>query len=297
MNLLKKIIKSNQITYNIGKLFLNNRIPYYALQFLNIPFKFLLINGNKIKFYAKGQITLSLFNNEFENNETSIFQKIIQRDMVVVDAGANIGLYSLIASKLIGEKGKVFSFEPSKETFARLCSNIELNNVTNITPLNIGLGDKIDEKLVLLQDDGLGDATRYLLPQNQAPSDIFDEVSKSNVEEIIIDTLDNCLNKFNIQSIDFLKIDTEGFEYYILKGATNILKNSPNIVILMECTPTGTARANTNQDEVFKIIKNAGLNIFYWNKIKNNWCDDEDGILSAGDIWVCKSLSQLNFKK
>lgn len=296
MNLLKKIIKSNQFTYKIGRLFLNNRIPFFTLQFFNIPFNFTLVNRSKIKLYAKGQIALTIFNNQFENKETEIFQKIVQREMVVVDAGANIGLYSLIASKLVGENGRIFSFEPSKETFERFSNNIRLNKISNIIPLNIGLGDKTDEKLVLLQDDGLGDATRYLLPKNKSPNNVYDEVIKSNVEEITIDTLDNCLSKYNVHTVDFLKIDTEGFEFYILKGASNILNSSPNIVILMECTPTGTERANTNQHEVFKIIRNVGLNIFYWDKIKNIWRDDEEGILSAGDIWVCKSLDQLNFK-
>ena len=83
--------------------------------------------------------------------------------MIVVDAAANIGLYSLIASSHIGIKGKVFSFEPSKVTFQRLIDNIKLNQFSNIIPTNIGLGDKINEKLNLQQEIGNGDAERYVI--------------------------------------------------------------------------------------------------------------------------------------
>lgn len=214
--------------------------------------------------------------------------------MTIVDAGANIGLYSLIASKIVGVKGKVFSFEPSKETFQRFLNNIKLNRFTNITPLNFGLGDQPNEKLILRQDNGYGDAERYLFPANEAPDIKLENMNEIYIEEeIIINTLDNYLNKINVNKIDFLKIDTEGFEYYILQGAEQILKNSPKIVILIECTASGTARAKTTQKEVFQILKKIDLNIFYWNSTNNNWCNDEPGIYSAGDVWACKNIKQL----
>ena len=147
--------------------------------------------------------------------------------------------------------------------------------------------------MILRQDKGYGDAERYLVPANEAPSIKLENMNETLIEEEInIDTLDKYLNKINVNKIDFLKIDTEGFEYYILKGAEQILKNSPEIVILMECTASGSARAKTTQKEVFQILKKIDLNIFYWNRDTKAWCDDE-GILNAGDVWVCKNINQL----
>jgi|AntAceMinimDraft_3_1070362.scaffolds.fasta_scaffold17002_2 FkbM family methyltransferase len=294
MNLLKKIIKSNRLSYRLALFIVDGRVPSAAHRLLNKPFKFKLINGSKIKLYPKGQISFNIFTNRFEKIEIEIFQKIIKPGMVVVDAGANIGLYSLIASKLIGIKGKVFSFEPSKETFQRLLDNIELNKLSNITPLNKGLGDKLNEKLILRQDIGNGDAERYLFSGNEAPDIKLENINAVNIEEeIILDTLDNSLSKMNVKKVDFLKMDTEGFEYYILKGAKQVLRNSPDIIILMECTELGTARAKTTQKEVFKILKDNNLNIFYWDSIIKDWCDG-DGIYTAGDVWVCRDIKQLN---
>tara|TARA_B110000285_G_C14590728_1_gene366281 strand:+ start:37 stop:417 length:381 start_codon:yes stop_codon:yes gene_type:complete len=119
MNLLKKLIKSNRLTYRLAVFIIDGRAIYALYRLLNRPFIFRLLNESKIKFFPKGQISFSIFSNRFEKIELKILQNIIKPGMVVVDAGANIGLYTLIASELTGKKGKVFSFEPSKETFKR----------------------------------------------------------------------------------------------------------------------------------------------------------------------------------
>lgn len=222
---LEQIIRSNKVLYCFAVKLMKKkeRFIFYIIRLLNIPFKFKLINGSKIKFYPKGQIALSMFSERFERNELKIFQKIIKPGMVVFDAGANIGLYSLIAGKLVGKKGKVFSFEPSKETFKRLQNNVRLNGSLNIKIFNEGLGDKSNEKLTLRQDKGYGDAERYLLPANEASDTELQNTNPiANEEQILISTLDNKVGEMRIEKIDFLKIDTEGFEYYILKGATKV---------------------------------------------------------------------------
>lgn len=292
---IKRGIKANRFLAALITPFIDKRIHYKILKFLDKPFNFKLLNGSTLAIYPNGQIALGIFQKAFERQEINTFQKIIKQDMTIVDAGANIGLYSLIASKLVGDDGRVFSFEPSKETFKRFMNNIKLNQSKNITAFNNGLGDKIDEKLLLRQEIGYGDAERYLFPNNEAPNIKLENTNKIHlVEEVYINTLDNCLKTLNIQKIDFMKIDTEGFEYYILKGAKEILHNSPNIIILMECTPYGTARAKTTQKEVFKILQDNGLNIFYWNHIKKGWNYDEEGILKAGDVWACRNMTQLS---
>ena len=104
--------------------------------------------------------------------------------------------------------------------------------------------------------------------------------------------MDNKLKEMGVVHIDFIKIDTEGFEHYILKGAEKVLKNNPDIVILMECTRLGTLRAKTTQENVFKLLKAFNLNIYYWNFTLNYWSDDS-GIYNAGDVLVCKNLKKL----
>lgn len=290
---IKRVIKENKILYAFIVPLIDRSILFKIYKLFKQPFKVKLLNGKTIFIYPEGQIAFGVFTKTFEKREIDFFQRVIKPGMTIVDAGANIGLYSLIAAQIVGSTGKIFSFEPSIETFQRLLSNIKVNKFNNIKPLNFGLGDKTNERLILRQDEGYEDAERYLVPNNEQPEDKLANVNKlKKSEEIIIETLDDCLKKNQIQKVDFLKIDTEGYEYYVLKGAQNILLNNPEIIILMECTDLGTSRAKTSQKEVFTILKNCDLNIFYWNHILNEWSDDE-GILKAGDLWVCKNKIQL----
>jgi len=291
---IKKFVKRNEFLRRIILPIIDRSILFKMHIKFNLTFSFNLLNGKKIKFFPKGQIAFGIFTNKFELKELEIFQSLLKEGMTIVDAGANIGLYSLVASKIVGNSGKVISYEPSFETFQILKNNIEINNVSNVVLTNCGLGETEDEVLILRQDMGTKDAERYIMPSNHVPDENLINVKEINSkEEIRIDTLDNNLKKNKINKIDFLKIDTEGFEYYILLGAKEILLNSPEIIMLMECTALGTSRANTTQKKVFELLGDLGFNFFYWNDVKNEWCDDKEGIYNAGDVWVCKSKMQL----
>jgi len=289
---IKNAIKANKVLRNLLMPLVDNRIPFFVYRLFSNSFKIKLINGSSIKIYAQGQIALSIFSKKFEKQEVDTMQKILKKGMTMIDAGANIGFFSLVASELVGKEGKVVSFEPSKETFNKLIQNIKLNQCSNITAFNNGLGDKPNEKLVLWQDAGRKDAERYVVPDNSIIG-VSPEIDIERREEVSLDTLDNCLKKLNITKVDFIKIDTEGYEYYILKGAQNILQNNPEVILLMECTEQGAARALTTQEKIFSMLKSFGLNIFYWNNNTKTWCNDEAGTLKAGNVWVCKNKDWL----
>lgn len=290
---LKSTLKQVQSLKNIAVFIMD--IPYKFHNALGLWFRYNLSSKVDVKLFPKGQIARAIFYKWFERNEIKIFSNLIRPGMIIIDAGANIGLYSLIAGKLVGNNGKVISFEPSKETYLRLTNNIKLNKLFNVIPVNCGLGDTPNEQLFLRQDIGNLDAERYLFPSNTPPLLKLQNINEINTQELIqVDTLDNYCLKNSIEKIDLIKIDTEGFEFYILKGASNMLINNPEVIILMECTPLGTARASTSQEEVFDLLRSYDFKIFYWSDNLNDFLSDE-GIYSAGDLWVCKSKSLLNF--
>ena len=294
---MKKIVKyvvlknksiNSIVTYIYHKLWL-----FDIHRIFSIPFTILMRNV-KIRLFPEGQVAKILYMNKFEQVEIDLFSRFIKPGMTVVDAGANIGLYSLIASELVGEKGKVYAFEPSFETYQRFLKNIKLNQATNIFPNNLGLGDQIDQELQLRQDIGFEDAERYLVPPD---FEINTELANVNLmtkeERIKITMLDDFIAKLGVGSIDFLKIDTEGFEYYILNGAKQILKSSDSIIIFFECTELGTQRSNTSQKEVFNILLELDFKIYYWNNQEMKFSSDLEGCLASGELWACKSEDQL----
>lgn len=293
-NFIKYLILNNKILNGIVTYIYHKLWLFDIYRGFSIPFSLLIRNVN-IRLFPEGQVAKILFMKKFEQVEIDFFSRLIKPGMTVVDAGANIGLYSLIASKLVGDKGHVYAFEPSVETYQRLLKNIQLNHSKNIYPNNLGLGDNIDQELKLRQDVGFEDAERYLVPANfEVNSELSNVNSIEKEESIKITMLDDFLEKSGVESVDFLKIDTEGFEYYILNGARKILKSSDKMIILFECTELGTQRSNTSQKAVFDILNELGFNLYYWNIQEKKFCSDLEGCYSSGELWACRSEAQLS---
>ena len=147
---------------------------------------------------------------------------------VVVDIGAHIGRYTLIASKRIGTNGKVISIEADPNSFEILNLNIQLNKLINVTALNFAAFSKETKiKLYLPAEDIF---TKY----NTVMSDWIWVRPDHKFVEVNANTLDNMLHQIQIKRVDWIKIDVEGAEFEVLKGAHNTILNNKDIVILME---------------------------------------------------------------
>ncbi len=156
-------------------------------------------------------------------------KKIIKHGYVCIDVGANQGEYTLWLAKLTGEKGKVISFEPLSKMFQQLNDNILLNKelATRIIPLKKGLSDTISKIPIYAvnSNDKFSD--------NEGMPSIFPTNNRNAfIENIDISTLDEELKMLNISKVDFIKIDVEGAELNVLKGALNTIKfNRPKLLI------------------------------------------------------------------
>jgi FkbM family methyltransferase len=148
---------------------------------------------------------------------------------VVVDVGAHIGRYTLISSKRVGPKGKVVAIEAHPSVLKMLNRNIKLNHLTNVTALNYAVYSK-ETKIKLYDHRKQVDATIYntVMTGRVRDQDVFVEVNAN--------TLDNILqqNGINAENVNWVKIDVEGAEMEVLKGATNVLSKSQNITLLVE---------------------------------------------------------------
>jgi len=160
---------------------------------------------------------LQIYTSLYDTNEMLFMMHYLRPEDTFVDIGANIGVYSVLASGVTGAKS--LSFEPIPSTFSRLKRNINYNNLQDKTELfNLGVGDK-EEMLVF--SDSL-DAINHV---------ISDGNYSGPVTNIPVNSLDNLMAN---QTPNLVKIDVEGFEANVINGATKTLERPELRVIIME---------------------------------------------------------------
>lgn len=153
-----------------------------------------------------------------EFNDMGFLLHFLRPEDVFVDVGANIGSYTLLSSSFIG--AKTISVEPVPITFQYLTDNISLNQANDrVVLLNIGLADKVSE----LKFTSILDAVNHVLPENSE--------SNENFISVKVDTLDHITKEENPIC---LKIDVEGYETLVIKGAEETLKKETLKAIIIE---------------------------------------------------------------
>jgi len=171
------------------------------------------LKGSK---WIKGSGVNAYWLGTYEKQEQEIFAKKVKEGHVVFDIGANVGFYSLIASKIAGGTGKVYAFEPAPRNVYYLKKHFELNNCVNSI---VVLGGVSDKKRFVYFNEGSHPATGFL--SNEIGSilvPIFD--------------LDELVENKIIPAPNLMKIDVEGSEFKVLTGAKNILeKYHPTIFL------------------------------------------------------------------
>jgi FkbM family methyltransferase len=158
------------------------------------------------------------FNGIYEPKEISIVRKILDHKYVAFDIGANQGLYTLILAKRCKE---VHSFEPFPQTFNILSRNIAMNGFENVHANQIGLFDKTGKmEFQLFDDSGLNTLAKRL------------DLRPLGSIEVGLSTLDEYCDTSKIERLDFIKMDAEFSEFYILKGGLQcIAKHLPIILV------------------------------------------------------------------
>jgi len=163
----------------------------------------------------------------------------IKEGMVIIDAGAHIGTFTLLASKMVGEQGKVIAIEPQQDSFLQLTKNLEINKIKNVIPINIGLSDFNGNKDFFVDKESA--CSSFILNSNRQI------IGKPNIK---VKTLDSVLQEMNIDKVDFLKIDTEGAEPEILKGAKQTIIKNPEIKMAI-----ASYHYPEEKEEVFQYLK------------------------------------------
>ena len=164
------------------------------------------------------------------NHEDDIIEHFTPKQgNIVVDIGAHMGRYTIISSKRVGTNGKVIAIEAHPGNFEMLNRNIKLNQLTNVIPLNYAVYSKETKiKLYLPEEDSGYTIYNTIMSNRAGTEDKFVEVNANTLDCLLQ------LDQIREEEVNWVKIDVEGAEFEVLKGATNVLSKSKDIALLME---------------------------------------------------------------
>jgi len=202
----------------------------------NIPLPFLL--GNKLfehcfPVYRR----LYQFYKRFSDRHVgALLKEFINPGMTVIDVGANIGFYTAFMANIVGEKGRVYAFEPLPHNFNLLK---KYNKSNNVTLVQAAVGDTTGEIVLYVSDKLNVDHRTYETDEKR---------EKINISSY---RLDDYLKN---EKVDFIKMDIQGFEYHALLGMKNVLQSNPGIKVLMEFWPYGLIKAGCSPEKLLTFL-------------------------------------------
>lgn len=197
----------------------------------------------------------------YEKQTTWVFRSMVNKGMVCLDIGANIGYFTLIAARLVGEEGKVFAFEPEPHNFDLLVRNITLNGYDNVIPVQKAISNKNGRtKLFLNTFEGGG----HTLARARHNDKFFE-----GIIEVEVQTLDSFFSDYN-GKIDFIKVDVEGAELAVLEGMGNIIKKNKDLIIITEFCPQHLSQFGSPPEEYLNRLIQHGFKLYDINEEKES---------------------------
>jgi FkbM family methyltransferase len=185
----------------------------------------------------------------YERALSNLFRILVRPGMTVVDLGANIGYYTILASGKVGGTGRVYSFEPDPRAYAYLLRNIEINRCTNVEPMQFAVGDGTSTKW-FNSDPGLAEG--YVTINPGRASARVDLVS-----------LDEYFGARGWPSVDLIKLDVEGSEGAALAGMKSLAHRNRKMRIVMEYSDKKLSRANTSPETIVGTLRELGYSRGY----------------------------------
>jgi FkbM family methyltransferase len=232
-------------------------IVQFRRLFPNLPVPYRLSFGSWFML-GDGTIDRGLLWDCFETAELRFVEKFLEPGMCVLDVGAHHGLYTLLAAKRVGRGGKVIAFEPSPRERHLLVRNLRLNFVSNVHIESYALGSGYSKAKLFLVE-GSEDGCNSLRPPAVA--------AVTQIMSVDVISLDDYLSSAGVSSVDFVKLDVEGAEREVLRGASGLLNSSSPPIFFVEVQDIRTRPWGYPACEIVQLLNRAGYD---WFRVLND---------------------------
>lgn len=163
----------------------------------------------------------------YSGEQLKLLNQLLTPDMVFVDVGANHGEFTAFAAKRLKE-GQVIAFEPVSSLFQKLKQNVDVNAFSNVKLIPKGLSDKNSIVNIYTTEACFEDGTKH-----EGLHTIYSTLKRSKILETIETiSLDFFLETQNITRIDVIKLDVEGAELAVLRGATKTIRRFKPVILM-----------------------------------------------------------------
>lgn len=192
----------------------------------------------------------------YEIENTRIFSSILQAGDTVIDVGANIGWFTVLAAELVGPTGHVVAFEPSHANMEKIIYNVGLNGFKNVELVEGAVSDEVGKADFYLNPYGNGGHALWDMQKNKPDREA------STVTQVAKFTLDQYFEKWAHRPPRIIKIDTEGHDSRVVAGAQKILEKWHPPFILSELHLAGMASFFDDQQTFRLLMKKHGYDTF-----------------------------------
>lgn len=215
-----------------------------------------LPEGVGVFLYSGEMLSRSLLY-DFEIAVRRLLRDVLKPGMTFIDAGANLGVYTAIAAKMVGPQGRVFAFEPSEREWQRARKTVRRNRLGNVELYRAALGCQDGTASLTVCEPAYG---------------AFNTVGRlthfcalghdSHVENVTCRALDSFVSEKNLRQVDVIKIDVEGAEELVLRGGQKFFSAPDSPVIIFELSDWTAEGVGSSAAKVWELLSSYGYDLY-----------------------------------
>jgi FkbM family methyltransferase len=231
---------------------LAERIRYLRFCRLDEPRLMHWFDGLEVLVVPGQQISQAVYlSGTYEPTTTAVLQRLLHEGDTFIDVGANVGMFTMIASRCVGRAGRVVAFEPSGREFARLRYHIDHNRLDNIEALQMAAGGR-EGTAVLRVADALHAGLNTIEERF-----MYTDVREAYREKVQVVTIDDVVSRLSISKVAVIKVDVEGAEADVIAGAAQtIARDRP--ALILEIASAALAPGHGGRSSIESLLRSHG---------------------------------------
>jgi FkbM family methyltransferase len=213
--------------------------------------------GSQIRLYPGSFLSQFIVCEEYEMSERSFLKDFLRPGDIFVDVGANIGLFTIIASRYVGARGHVYAFEPCAETHRRLLENVRLNGLMNVSCFQAALSDHYERLDMTVSLDGFDVCNSLAQPA-------FGRLFASESVDCV--AWDEFASEHGIAGrVSMMKIDVEGWEAHVIDGAVRTFSREDAPILQVEFNDLTAMPAGSSGRKLYDALESLGYKMFTYD--------------------------------